>query len=111
MGRTSSFSRSAIGTRALPGSICRCRTASCSATSRCTSASVPALSHAAQRTSPNPANACFTCQVAGSCTRSREAMMGIHPFGGLKMSGTNTKSGGPDYLQNFMEVKAVGEKL
>jgi 1-pyrroline-5-carboxylate dehydrogenase len=39
------------------------------------------------------------------------AMMGIHPFGGMKMSGTNTKSGGPDYLVNFMEAKAVGEKL
>ena len=39
------------------------------------------------------------------------AMMGVHPFGGLKLSGTNTKSGGPDYLQNFMEAKAVGEKL
>lgn len=39
------------------------------------------------------------------------AMMGVHPFGGFKLSGTNTKSGGPDYLQNFMETKAVGEKL
>lgn len=39
------------------------------------------------------------------------AMMGVHPFGGFKMSGTNTKSGGPDYLLNFMEAKAVGEKL
>ena len=39
------------------------------------------------------------------------AMMGIHPFGGVKMSGTNTKSGGPDYLVNFMEAKAVGERL
>jgi 1-pyrroline-5-carboxylate dehydrogenase len=39
------------------------------------------------------------------------AMMGIHPFGGMKMSGTNTKSGGPDYLVNFMEAKAVGERL
>ena len=39
------------------------------------------------------------------------AMMGVHPFGGIKLSGTNTKSGGPDYLQNFMEAKAVGEKL
>jgi 1-pyrroline-5-carboxylate dehydrogenase len=39
------------------------------------------------------------------------AMMGVHPFGGVKMSGTNTKSGGPDYLVNFMEAKAVGEKL
>jgi 1-pyrroline-5-carboxylate dehydrogenase len=39
------------------------------------------------------------------------AMMGVHPFGGLKLSGTNTKSGGPDYLKNFMEAKAVGERL
>jgi 1-pyrroline-5-carboxylate dehydrogenase len=39
------------------------------------------------------------------------AMMGIHPFGGMKMSGTNTKSGGPDYLVNFMEAKAIGERL
>lgn len=39
------------------------------------------------------------------------ALMGVHPFGGIKLSGTNTKSGGPDYLQNFMEAKAVGEKL
>ncbi len=39
------------------------------------------------------------------------AMMGIHPFGGLKMSGTNTKSGGPDYMVNFMEAKAIGEQL
>jgi 1-pyrroline-5-carboxylate dehydrogenase len=39
------------------------------------------------------------------------ALMGVHPFGGLKLSGTNTKSGGPDYLKNFMEAKAVGERL
>ena len=39
------------------------------------------------------------------------AMMGVHPFGGVKLSGTNTKSGGPDYLVNFMEAKAVGERL
>ena len=39
------------------------------------------------------------------------AFMGVHPFGGMKMSGTNTKSGGPDYLQNFMVAKAVGERI
>ncbi len=39
------------------------------------------------------------------------AMMGVHPFGGIKLSGTNAKAGGPDYLQNFMITKAVGEKL
>lgn len=37
------------------------------------------------------------------------AYMGVHPFGGMKLSGTNTKSGGPDYLQNFMVAKSVGE--
>lgn len=39
------------------------------------------------------------------------ALMGVHPFGGTKLSGTNTKSGGPDYLQNFLQTKAVGERL
>ena len=39
------------------------------------------------------------------------AFMGVHPFGGMKMSGTNTKSGGPDYLQNFMVAKSVGERV
>jgi 1-pyrroline-5-carboxylate dehydrogenase len=39
------------------------------------------------------------------------AMMGVHPFGGMKLSGTNTKGGGPDYLLSFVEAKAVGEKL
>ncbi|MFW6075649.1 MAG: L-glutamate gamma-semialdehyde dehydrogenase [Chloroflexota bacterium] len=39
------------------------------------------------------------------------ALMGVHPFGGTKMSGTNTKSGGPDYLQNFMQTRAVGEAV
>ena len=39
------------------------------------------------------------------------ALMGVHPFGGIKLSGTNTKSGGPDYLLSFLEAKAVGERL
>lgn len=43
--------------------------------------------------------------------RCTGAMMGVHPFGGMKLSGTNTKSGGPDYLMNFVEAKAVGEKI
>ena len=38
-------------------------------------------------------------------------MMGVHPFGGMKLSGTNTKGGGPDYLLSFVEAKAVGERL
>ena len=39
------------------------------------------------------------------------ALMGVHPFGGIKLSGTNTKAGGPDYLLSFLEAKAVGERL
>jgi len=39
------------------------------------------------------------------------AMMGVHPFSGMKLSGTNTKAGGPDYLLSFVEAKAIGEKL
>ena len=39
------------------------------------------------------------------------ALMGAHPFAGVKLSGTNSKAGGPDYLQNFVEAKSVGERL
>jgi 1-pyrroline-5-carboxylate dehydrogenase len=39
------------------------------------------------------------------------AMVGVHPFGGMKLSGTNTKSGSPDYLLAFVEPKAIGERL
>jgi 1-pyrroline-5-carboxylate dehydrogenase len=38
------------------------------------------------------------------------AMVGAHPFGGFNMSGTDSKSGGPDYLYLFTQAKAVGEK-
>ncbi|HEV2129000.1 MAG TPA: L-glutamate gamma-semialdehyde dehydrogenase [Thermomicrobiales bacterium] len=39
------------------------------------------------------------------------AMMGVHPFAGIKLSGTNSKAGGPEYLYNFVEAKAIGERL
>jgi 1-pyrroline-5-carboxylate dehydrogenase len=39
------------------------------------------------------------------------ALVGGHPFGGFKMSGTNAKAGGPDYLRLFMEAKLVSEKV
>jgi 1-pyrroline-5-carboxylate dehydrogenase len=38
------------------------------------------------------------------------ATVGCHPFGGFNMSGTDSKSGGPDYLYLFTQGKAVGEK-
>jgi 1-pyrroline-5-carboxylate dehydrogenase len=39
------------------------------------------------------------------------AMVGAHPFGGFNMSGTDSKSGGPDYLYLFTQGKSVAEKL
>ena len=39
------------------------------------------------------------------------AFVGVHPFGGFNMSGTDSKTGGPDYLQLFMQAKAVTEIL
>jgi 1-pyrroline-5-carboxylate dehydrogenase len=39
------------------------------------------------------------------------ALMGVHPFAGIKLSGTNSKAGGPHYLLNFVEAKAIGERL
>ena len=38
------------------------------------------------------------------------AMVGAHPLGGFNMSGTASKSGGPDYLYLFTQAKVVGEK-
>ncbi len=37
------------------------------------------------------------------------AMVERHPFGGFKMSGAGSKTGGPDYLLNFMEPRVVTE--
>lgn len=37
------------------------------------------------------------------------AVVGYHPFGGFKMSGTDAKTGSPDYLTNFLEQKVVSE--
>ena len=39
------------------------------------------------------------------------AMVGAHPFGGFKMSGTDSKSGGQDYLLLFLQAKTVSEKI
>ncbi|MBI3889965.1 MAG: L-glutamate gamma-semialdehyde dehydrogenase, partial [Candidatus Wallbacteria bacterium] len=35
------------------------------------------------------------------------AMVGRHPFGGFNMSGTDSKTGGPDYLLQFTQAKTV----
>ena len=39
------------------------------------------------------------------------AMVGAHPFGGFNMSGTDSKTGGRDYLLLFLQAKSVAEKI
>jgi 1-pyrroline-5-carboxylate dehydrogenase len=39
------------------------------------------------------------------------ATVAAHPFGGFNMSGTDSKSGGPDYLYLFTQGKVIGEKI
>lgn len=39
------------------------------------------------------------------------ALVGIHPFGGFNLSGTDSKTGGPDYLQLFLQAKSVSERM
>ena len=38
------------------------------------------------------------------------AIVGVQPFGGYYMSGTDSKAGGPDYLANFLQLKTVTER-
>lgn len=39
------------------------------------------------------------------------ALVGVHPFGGFNMSGTNAKAGGREYLLLFMQAKCISERL
>jgi len=39
------------------------------------------------------------------------ALVGVHPFGGFNMSGTDSKAGGKDYLLLFTQAKAISEKI
>jgi 1-pyrroline-5-carboxylate dehydrogenase len=39
------------------------------------------------------------------------ALVGVQPFGGFNMSGTDSKAGGPDYLLLFTQAKTISEKL
>ncbi len=38
------------------------------------------------------------------------ALVGVHPFGGFNMSGTDSKAGGRDYLGLFLQAKAMSRK-
>lgn len=39
------------------------------------------------------------------------ALVGVHPFGGFNMSGTDSKAGGRDYLLLFLQAKMAAEKM
>ncbi|MGB7924993.1 MAG: L-glutamate gamma-semialdehyde dehydrogenase [Pyrinomonadaceae bacterium] len=39
------------------------------------------------------------------------ALVGVHPFGGFNMSGTDSKAGGHDYLALFMQAKVTSTKV
>jgi RHH-type proline utilization regulon transcriptional repressor/proline dehydrogenase/delta 1-pyrroline-5-carboxylate dehydrogenase len=49
---------------------------------------------------------CGNLYVNRGCTG---AIVERHPFGGFKLSGVGSKTGGPDYLQQFMEPRVVTE--
>ena len=49
-------------------------------------------------------NLYFNRKITGS-------LVGVQPFGGMFMSGTNAKAGGPDYVRLFMEAKTVTERF
>lgn len=39
------------------------------------------------------------------------ALVGVHPFGGFNMSGTDSKAGGREYLIQFMQGKTISRKV
>ena len=47
---------------------------------------------------------CGNLYINKKCTG---ALVGVHPFGGYNMSGTDSKAGGPDYLLQFVQAKAL----
>ena len=51
---------------------------------------------------------CGNLYINRKCTG---ALVGVHPFGGFDMSGTDSKAGGRDYLGLFLQAKSISEKL
>lgn len=39
------------------------------------------------------------------------ALVGVEPFGGFHMSGTDAKAGGSDYLKLFLQAKVISERI
>jgi 1-pyrroline-5-carboxylate dehydrogenase len=38
------------------------------------------------------------------------ALVGVHPFGGFNLSGTDSKAGGYDYLQLFVQAQSIAQR-
>jgi len=51
---------------------------------------------------------CGNLYINRKCTG---ALVGVHPFGGFNMSGTDSKAGGKDYLLLFTQGKSISEAL
>lgn len=51
---------------------------------------------------------CGNLYLNRKCTH---ALVGVHPFGGFNMSGTDSKAGGSDYLLLFTQAKVVSERV
>ncbi len=52
----------------------------------------------------------FQCGNLYINRKSTGALVGVHPFGGFNMSGTDAKVGGPDYLLFFLQPKVTSLK-
>ncbi|MFM1654801.1 L-glutamate gamma-semialdehyde dehydrogenase [Brevibacillus sp. B_LB10_24] len=50
---------------------------------------------------------CGNLYINRKCTG---ALVGVHPFGGFNMSGTDSKAGGTDYLHLFTQPKIIARK-
>ena len=51
---------------------------------------------------------------AGNCYINRTtigAVVGVHPFGGMGLSGTGPKAGGPNYLESFLTEKTITNNI
>lgn len=51
---------------------------------------------------------CGNLYINRKCTG---ALVGVHPFGGFNMSGTDSKAGGHDYLLLFTQAKLTSRKI
>jgi 1-pyrroline-5-carboxylate dehydrogenase len=51
---------------------------------------------------------CGNLYINRKCTG---ALVGVHPFGGFNMSGTDSKAGGHDYMLLFTQAKLTSRKL